>query len=378
MRYNFYFLFFIFYFLFVSCKGKQDKPAQGSNPVSSTDSIYYAQGFTIEAHSDYSLVKVKNPWDETKTLQTYVLVSKSKPLPKPLPAGILIRTPLEKTVVFSSVICGILNELNVLNSLVGVTDPQYIDIPFVKENLSKGIIQDIGQETNPDIERLMLVEPEVIFTNPVNEASVGALNKLNVPVVLCVEYMETHPLGQTEWIRFIGRLFEKKEQADSLFFETVRIYNELKELTATVNDRPTVFTELKYGDFWYMPGGKSYMANLFDAAGADYILKDDLNTGSVPLSFETVLDKAEHADFWLFKYYQPQEMTYKQLADKYTNYTLFDVFKKQNIYVCNTSKVTYYQELPLHPDRVLKDMIHLFHPELLPDYRPRYYARMKE
>jgi iron complex transport system substrate-binding protein len=377
MSYRFYFLFLISCLFFVSCKGKQDKPSQESSPHLPADSIYYAQGFTIETYPNYLRVKVKNPWDETKILQTYIFVPKSEPLPEHLPAGILIRTPLEKTVVFSSVICGILDELNVLNSLVGVTDPQYINIPFVKENLSKGIIQDIGQDINPDIEKLMLIEPEVIFTNPVNEAGVGALSKLDVPVVHCVEYMETHPLGQTEWIRLLGRLFDKKEQADSLFFKTVRAYNELKELTAMVTDRPTVFAELKYGDFWYMPGGKSYMARLFDASGADYILKDDLNTGPIPLSFEMVLDKAEHADFWLFKYYQPQEMTYKQLAEKYTNYTLFDAFKKRNIYVCNTLKIPYYQELPLHPDRILKDMIRLFHPELLPDYQPRYYDQMK-
>jgi iron complex transport system substrate-binding protein len=378
MKHCFYLLFVVCYFSFVSCKGKQSEAAEENQPVLFTDSIYYAQGFAIETHPGYVLVKIKNPWDRAKILQAYVLVPKSENLPENLPAGTLLRTPLEKAAVFSSVLCGILDELNALTSLVGVTDPQYIDIPFVKENLSKGKIQDIGQEMNPDIEKLMLAEPEAIFTNPINEAGIGALSKLDVPVVHCVEYRETHPLGQAEWIRFIGRLFDKREPADSLFFETVRAYNELSELAAAVNDRPTVFTELKAGDFWYMPGGKSYMAHLLAAAGADYILKDDSSTGSISLPFERILDKAEHADFWLFKYYQPQEMTYRQLAGDYANYTLFDAFQKRNIYVCNTSKVPYYQELPLHPDRILKDMIHLFHPELLPGYQPRYYGGMKE
>jgi iron complex transport system substrate-binding protein len=364
--------------LLASCKGKHDPLAEEKRPLLSSDTIYYAQGFSMETHPDYVSVKVKNPWDKAKVLQTYHLVPKSGDLPEGLPVGVVLRTPLERAVVFSSVLCGILDELNALSSLVGVTDPQYIDIPFVKENLLTGKIQDIGQETHPDIEKLMLVEPEAIFTNPINEAGIGALSKLNVPVVHCVEYMETHPLGQTEWIRFIGRLFGKEAQADSLFFETLRIYSELKELTATVDERPTVFTELKTGDFWYMPGGKSYMAHLFEAAGADYILKEDISTGSISLPFERVLDQAEHADFWLFKYYQPHEMTYAQLSESYTNYALFDAFKRRNIYVCNTSKVPYYQELPIHPDRLLGDMIHLFHPELLPDYQARYYKRMAE
>jgi iron complex transport system substrate-binding protein len=364
----------IFFLFLLSCKGKQDPPVRDGNRAA--DRMYYAQGFTIETDRDYILVKVKNPWKATQILQTYVLVPRSEPLPEPLPEGLLIRTPVEKTVVFSSVICGMLDELNVLGTVAGVTDPQYIDIPVVKENLLTGKIQDVGQETNPDIEKLMFIEPEVIFTNPANEAGTGALSKLNVPVVHCVEYRETHPLGQTEWIRFIGLLFDKKAEADSLFFETMHRYDALKDLTAPATCRPTVFTELKQGDYWYMPGGRSYVAHLLDAAGADYILKDDRSTGSIPLSFEMVLDKAEKADYWLFKYYNPQAMTYKQLSDLYPNYTLFDAFQKRNIYVCNTSKVPYYQELPLHPDRILKDMIRLFHPELLPEHQPRYYEKL--
>ncbi|MDR0412559.1 MAG: ABC transporter substrate-binding protein [Dysgonamonadaceae bacterium] len=375
MKYTFYIALAAFSLLLVSCKGKPEQRPEAA--VLAADSIYYAGGFTLETHPGYELVTVKNPWDKSKVLHRYLLVPKSGTLPENLPAGTLLRTPLERIVVFSSVLCGMLDELGALSSLAGVTDPQYMDIPAVQAQLSLGKILDLGQEMNPDIEKLMLAEPEAIFTNPVNEAGTGSLNKLNVPVVHCVEYMETHPLGQTEWIRLIGRLFDKKEHADALFFETVRSYNELKALTATVSHRPTVFTELKSGDFWYMPGGKSYMAQLLAAAGADYILKDDPSAGSISLPFEQVLDKAENACFWLFKYYQPQDMTYAQLAEGYNNYTLFDAFKKRNIYVCNTAKIPYYRELPLHPDRILMDMIHLFHPELLPGYRPRYFSGLK-
>jgi iron complex transport system substrate-binding protein len=365
----------------VSCTGSGNGSRDVQSCVSTiagSDSLFYAQGFSIETHEEYTLLKIRNPWDTNKWLQTYVLVPQSKNVPDNLPEGLLLRTPLQKTVCFSSVICGFFEELAVLNTLTGVAEPQYIDIPFVKEGISGGKIQDIGQASNPTIEKLMLIEPEAIFFNPINDPNTGAFGKLNIPIIYCVEYLENHPLGQTEWIRFFGRLFDQKELADSLFFATVRSYNELKELTASVAHPPTVFTELKYGDFWYMPGGKSYLAHILEDANTDYILKDDLSTGSLPLSFETVLDKADKADYWLFKYYSPQEMTYKQLAADFTNYTLFDAYKNRNIYVCNTSKVPYYQELPLHPDWVLKDMIKVFHPEVLPEYQSRYYTKMKE
>jgi iron complex transport system substrate-binding protein len=372
----------IFLFIF-SCqkKGqetiKQDNNKKASITTSGIDSIYYAKGFQIETCPDYYLVRIYNPWNTGKILKTYLLAPRSKKLPEHLPEGIVIRTPPEKTVCFSSVVCGIFNELDVLSTLVGVAEPQYIDIPYVKGRLSDGKIQDVGLAANPSIEKLILTEPDVIFSNPINETSLNSLEQLNIPIFSCVEYMENHPLGQTEWIRLIGLLFDRRERADSLFFETVRSYNELKKMTDSVPNCPTVFTELKYGNFWYMPGGKSYLSYMLRDARADYILKDNLATGSIPFSFETVLDKAEKADFWLIKYFSPQELTYKQLAADFANYTLFDAYKKRTVYACNTFTTPYYKELSLHPDWVLKNLIKIFHPELLPNYQPRYYTEIK-
>jgi iron complex transport system substrate-binding protein len=367
--------------LLISCQQREQALTLSHPPESAerSDSIYYARGFRIETHITFKLVQMMNPWYSDKLLQTYILVPKTEPLPEPLPEGIVIRTPLEKTVVFSSVICGMLNALDALSSLVGVAEPEYIDIPCIRERCADGSLCDVGQAGNPDIEKLMLIEPEALLTNPVNEAGAGSLGKLTIPAISCLEWMENHPLGQAEWIRFIGLLFDKQAFADSLFDATVRSYNALKELTATVNHRPTVFTEKKYGDFWYMPGGKSYFAHLLEDAGSDYVLKDNQGIGSVPFAFETILDRAGKADYWLFKYYSSQDITYRQLAGEFANYALFDACKKRNTYACNTLKTpNYYQELPLHPDWLLQDLIFIFHPELLPEYRPKYYFKIQE
>ncbi|BAG83279.1 ABC transporter substrate-binding protein [Candidatus Azobacteroides pseudotrichonymphae] len=372
MRINNFSLLLWWVFLF-SC-GENNSLSTGKN--FSNGSVCYARTFKIETYASYTLVRIQNPWNKTRFLQKYVLVPRSKKLPKSLPEGVLIRTPVKRAVCFSSAICGIFDALGVLDVLIGVTEPQYINLPFVTEGISSGTIQDIGFSVNPNIEKLMFINPEVIFINPINTKT-DVLDKLNIPVICCTDYMENHPLGQAEWIRFIGLLFDKKEFADSLFFEIMHSYNELKKLVTNVVFRPAVFTEMKYGNIWYMPGGKSYLAHMLYDAGANYILKDDPNTGSVSLSFETVLSKAEKADYWLIKYYSPQELTYEQLFKKCPNYALFDAYKSRNIYVCNTLKKSYYQELLLHPDWILKEMISLFHPDLLPNSSVhRYYRKL--
>jgi len=166
--------------------------------------------------------------------------------------------------------------------------------------------------------------------------------------------------------------------ADSLFRSTEQRYLELKELTASISHRPTVFSEKRFGSSWYIPAGDSYVAHLFADAGADYLFKDLPGAGSRPMAFETVFDTAIHADFWLMKYNQAEELTYKELRREYTPYENFDAFKYRNIYSCNSGVVPYYEEFPIHPDYLLKDLVWIFHPELLEGYSPRYYKRMEE
>ncbi len=368
--------------LLVSCNQKQH--GKGSQPdIKRTDTsslVRHARYFTIEKAPDYTEVAVLNPWsNERKVLQKYILVEKGKHLPSPLPEGTVIHTPLERVISFSSVQCGVLAELQQVNTIAGVCEPEYIQkIPAIKEGIEKGTITDLGLAANPNVEKIMLIEPEVILASPLKESGYGHLEKIGLPVLECVDYMEKTPLGRAEWVRFYALFFDQETLADSIFNATSDAYNSLKAKASKVEKRPSVLTETKYGPIWYVPGGQSYAALLLKDAGAAYCWENDSTSGSLSLSFETVLDKAEHADFWLIKHFGEHDMTYKKLKSEYEPYSYFDAFRKRHIYACNTAQAPYYEELPLHPDRVLKDLIRIFHPELLPDHHLRYYKKIED
>jgi iron complex transport system substrate-binding protein len=354
------------------------KPSLEAEVAASPDSIRYAKGLAIRYYGDYTLVELTDPWDTTRLLQRYILAERNHPLPeKDLPEGALLRIPLQNVVVYSAVHASIIEELGEIDRIIGVCEPQYIPSQAIRERLNEGRIADLGMSTAPNVEKMIDIGAEYIIASPFQNSSYGQVEKLGIPIIEGADYMETHPLGRAEWGRFYGLLFGKQAKADSLFRATEEHYLALRELTTTVDSRPDVFTEKRYGSSWYVPGNDSYLVCLFRDAGAEYVFEDIAGPASIPLSFETVLNRAIHTAFWLIKYNQEEDMTYSDLRMEYTPYENFDAFKRRKIYTCNTGKVPYYEETPIHPDYLLKDLIWIFHPDLLPGYLPKYYRLMQ-
>lgn len=375
---------------------------QACSAQADTLPLRYAENLSIIDYAGYSLVRLRNPWDTAKLLHTYILVDKSLPLPDGLPAGAtVVRTPLDRTLVYSAVHCSLLKELGALGNISGVCDLKYIRMPEIAEGHRNGTIADAGSSMDPDIERIIDLHPDAILLSPFeNSGGYGRVEKLDIPLIECADYMETSPLGRAEWMRFYGRLFGKQQQADSLFASVEQSYIALKEAAATLRESavpqgkatvppkkvtdtpqsapPTVMCDLKTSSTWYTPGGNSTIAKLYADACADYIFREDTHSGSLAYSFEAIFERGEQADFWLIRYNQPTDKTYSELKEEFAPYTGFRAFKERNIYGCNTGRVAFYEETPFHPDWFLKDLIKIFHPSMLEGYELKYYSKLAE
>lgn len=340
----------------------------------------YSSLLQIVKHADYTVVTIRNPWDTLKVLHTYLLADREKPLPEHLPEGTVVRTPLQKSVIYSSVHCSLWSELDELKGIGGVCGLEYIKLPQIQEGCRNGSIVNVGNSMNPDIERIIDLRPDAILLSPFeNSGGYGRVGKLNIPIIECADYMETSALGRAEWMRLYGLLLGKEAQADSLFAGIEKEYLTLTKQVKSQNlKRPTVISEMKNSSAWYIPGGNSTMGRLYQDAGADYVFAYLSNSGSVPLAFETVFDRGGNADIWLIKYNQPQDKTYSELERDYAPYARFKAFQDRKVYGCNTNHVPFYEESPFHPELLLKDLIKIFHPELLPDYDLKYFSNLAE
>lgn len=341
--------------------------------------LHYAENLKLSQAEDYTIARLRNPWDTTKTLHTYILIDKEKTLPPDLPKGTLVRTPLSKAIVYSSVHCGLLKQIGALQSIGGICDLPYIKLPEIQEGCRQGSIIDVGNGMNPDIEKIIDLHPDAILLSPFeNSGGYGRVEKLNIPIIECADYMETSALGRAEWMRFYGLLFGQTQKADSLFAEVEKNYNDLKAMVAPLSFAPSVISELKNGSAWYVPGGKSTSARIYADAGANYVFADDAHSGSVPLAFETVFDKGQDADYWLIKYNQATDKTYRELKQDFAPYAGFRAFKERRIYGCNTHHIPLYEDYPFHPDWLLKDLIKIFHPTLLEGYELKYFTKLAD
>ena len=339
----------------------------------------YAENLKLVKGDGYTQAILRNPWDTTAILRTYILVDKNQELPKLLPEGTLVRTPLQKALVYTATHCHLIHELGAVKSIGGVCEVQYIKVPEIVEGCADGSIVNAGEGTNPDMEKIIDLHPDALLLSPYeNSGGHGQVEKLKIPIIECADYMETSALGSAEWIRFYGMLFGREALADSIFAEVEKNYNELKALATSQAKKPKVMCEQKSGSAWYVPGGRSTTGKLYMDAGGDYLFAHYPNSGAVPLSFETVFDKAQNADIWLMKYNHPTDKTMGTLREDYAPYTHFKAYKEKQVYGCNTAYKKYYEDFPFHPDRVLKDLIKIFHPSLLPEYELKYFCNLAE
>ena len=359
-----------------SCKGGSTAAL-----LSGADSIElkYSRLLTLQKGDGFTLAEIRNPWDTTRVLHSYVLVPKDRELPAELPEGDVIRTPLERSVFYTSMHTALVCELGANGAVAGICNPEYITTDMLRKGLDSGRIVNCGDGSAPDIEKIIELGPDAILLSPFeNSGSYGKLGSIGVPIIECADYMETGTLGRAEWMRFYGLLVGKAEKADSLFAEVEKDYNQMKALVGSKGKKPTVVDGNKFGSTWYVAGANSTIGRIISDAGGSYVFSGEKATGSVPYAPEVVFEQAQNAQVWMMKYSGETDMTYAQLAREWANYAEMGAFKRRNIYACNLRKVAFYEETPFHPNRLLRDYIKIFHPEILKDHKLRYYKRIEK
>ena len=315
-----------------------------------------------EADSGYRM-EVCNPWDTAVSLGSYFVP----------------QSGFNSVICFSSTQWSVFLGLDEVARVKGLLEGRYVHDQRMKDLLLEGKVRDVGTETAKNMELMIQLHPDVILYSPYFDGNQDPLKVTGAMLFPFADYLENTPLGRAEWIRVVGMMAGRRDEADAWFDTIEARYNALKDRCADVVTRPTVFSDLPFNGQWYVAGGQSYIAKLFADAGADYIWKDDLSTASFPLDSETILAKARHADFWRVTNTASLPMTYESLKRENALFSLFDAYKNQQILVCDIQETGYFEKSQIEPDVLLADFIAAFHPEKMSSgYQPVYYYLLQE
>ena len=363
--------------LLVSCVSNKKTSLEAFNQDIYTPE--YASGFKILGADNVqsTLIQVFNPWQGAKDVEMSYFISRNG---EQAPAGFTgptIPAGAKQIVCMSSSYIAMLDALGQADRIVAVSGIDYVSNPYIIAH--KDSIKDMGPEMNYEL--LLGLKPDVVLLYGIGDAQTAVTDKLkelSIPYMYVGEYLEESPLGKAEWMVALSELTDSREKGIEIFSEIPKRYQTLKDLTASVEQRPTVMFNTPWNDSWIMPSTKSYMAQLVNDAGADYIYKENTSNSSAPIGLETAYGLIQKADYWINvgmpstldeqKAVNPKFTDAKSVREK-TAYN-------NNLRLTATGGNEYWESAVVRPDIVLRDLIHIFHPELVSD--SLYYYRHLE
>jgi len=372
----------LFLFLLASCTGSNKvKTATSTDAVAdSSMSLHHATGFKVDYFPNYKRIVLANPWKKGSELVRYYLVNDSTvSAPED---GIKLIVPIRSLVSGSCTQYAFLEQLGVLSAVKGLCDVKTVYNARLRKAVKEGQVTDLGDPFRINVERCLVLRPDMMLMNSYNQQDehLSRINESGIPVVYDNEWMEPTLLARAEWIRFVACFFNQEAEANRLFQAVESNYEQLKKLATTAKSaKPDVLSGDDFRGTWYLPGGKSFAAQLFQDAGANYTYSADTTMGSRPFSFEQVLMDFSKADVWVGVTNGLSLADLKRLDERYE---LFQSFRSGNVFAY-TNRITseggndYWERAVARPDELLSDFIKAFHPELLPDAPWHYLKKLR-
>jgi iron complex transport system substrate-binding protein len=366
----------VFIVLFIQCDRKNDSERKQTKNK-------YARGFEVESSGTIKKITVFNPWEKANNISfEYYLLKKGQKIPDSLKRKKVIIAPVERVVCLSTSHIAFLDALNETNRIVGISGSQYINNQKIRERIKSGEVVDVGYDDGLNYELLLKQKPDLVFVYGIGSevsATVMKMEDLGLKVFFISEYLEESPLGKAEWIKCIAPFFEKENEAELFFQGIEKDYNSLKDSVLRVTEKPDVLVGMTFRDSWWVPGGKSYLANLIEDAGGNYIGKNNRSDESYVLSFENALKWSETTDIWInvgSVYSKAEILASDERFKKVPSFNNARIFNN-NGRMSPEGGNDFWESGTVYPNRILGDLIRIFHPGLLEGNGLEYYREVK-
>jgi iron complex transport system substrate-binding protein len=363
-------------FLLFSC-GKKTETKTEKKPVA----LEYAQGFEIFQGKDFWEIHVTQGYTGAEKTYRYLVLEESSTADS-TGFDAVVKLPISKVVVTSTTHIPHLDLLGVTDLLAGFPNTDLISSAKARALIDSGKVTDLGNGVSANPEMVIDLQPDWMMISTLGEdlRYLDLFAQAKIPALINGEYVEQNPLGRAEWIKFTGILLGKYEESVAVFEEIERAYQDAEKLTSILpqTENPKVLSGVMYQDIWYAPGAESWGARILENAGGSYIFADQPGTGSLQLNYEFVLDRALETDFWIGS---ADFADLKTMGNSEPRYEAFQPWKNGQVYTYTAKKgasggLEYFELGYVRPDLILKDLIKILHPSLLPDYELYFYQKL--
>ncbi len=301
------------------------------------------------------------------------------------PRAQVIPVPVRRAALVSTTHAALFEALDAREAVAGMAWSANLYDPALRARAADGTLRDLGRDADLDLEAVIDLQPDLVMTYLTADPAYGdyaRLRDLGFPVLVNAEFREPTPLGQAEWMRLAGLLLDRARVADTLFAGVERRYaawrDSAEARVAAFGRRPTGLSGLDWQGSWTVPRGGSFPAVYLRHAGADYLWRDVPGTGSFPVDVEVVLDRGAQADAWL---HPGAARNLAELAAAEPRVRHLDAWRAGTVFNNDARRTPsggndYWESAVVRPDRVLRDLVRLFHARPGEDPPLTYYRRL--
>lgn len=371
-------LIFLLTLALAACNNKSSKIEDFNKEIYTPE---YASGFDIKGAEGRKSVIITsiNPWQGADSITTQLFIARDGETTPEGFTGQVLRGDAKRVVAMSSTHIAMLDAVDAADRVVGVSGIDFISNPDVQAR--RDSVGDVGYEGNINYELLLSLDPDIVLLFGVNGASSmeSKLTELGIPYMYVGDYLEESPLGKAEWLVALSELIGRRDDGEKVFADIPIRYNALKQKVADAGlPRPSVMLNTPYGDSWFMPSTKSYAVQLIDDAGGTYIYGKNTGNASMPVDMEEAYLLASEADIWINV---GMANSLEEVAKMCPKFTDTRCFRNGNVFNNNARTNAdggndYWESAVVNPDILLRDLVKIFHPELVPEDFV-YYKQLK-
>ncbi len=236
---------------------------------SSTMDVRHATQFAVDYYDGgYELLTIGNG-------EQFLVVPEGADVPRGISGSVsVLRRPLDGLYVAASSMLCLIDALDAVDdvAVLGVS-PQNCSVSSFTDAVGDGTMAFGGTYSSPDYELLvasgcdLAVESTMINHSPDVR---DKLTQLGIPVLTELSSYEPDPLGRLEWVRLMGALLDRQDEADALYDAQEQQVLDVEAQSADAGGKSVAFFSVDSSGnvVTHRPGG--YMAQTIEAAGGTY------------------------------------------------------------------------------------------------------------